>query len=787
MMGRHRLLAGALATATWLAPALASALSASDAQTRAATSLKQVEGELGQIGAAAAKAAQRQRTPASRVADAELLVGIKDWDRAIDLLSQVIELHRQGKASVAAHADASFLLGEAYFKSGQLLSAELHFREILDKGATVPYDRFAGRSLGRLVDIAIQTGRLDGLDDLVARAARLSGADPTGSLPYARAKAYFAKRDLAAAKSAIASVPSSSAWAIQAQYLLGVILVREAAPAPGGDGAGQPTRYAAAVEQFRRVTRMSAPTAQQRHVVDLAWMAVGRLFYESDQFLDASEAYSHVDRTSPELGHMLYELAWVYVRLGDYQRAQRSLEVLSATDPDSREIADGTLLRADLMLRSGQFAEALALYESVRSRFEPIREQVATFLATSTDPAVYYDLLVDESAKEGSEKALPPLALRWAREEAEDSRAFAVIDDVARARDLVRRSRRLVVKLEGVLSGGGRVRAFPELQASLEAALALANRVALARMALAQGMDDVGSASPGGELGRVRAERRSLMKRLAMAPASDGDFRRRESQGEKQWNRVSQQVQRMSLEADRLQALINALERVMRDADKHGVTRDPESRRRFRAEIDDNKRLLEGFRSRINELRDRIDLGRSQVGFGDQRYVDDDRIRARFRQLFAREVELVAGGGDGGSAAEYARAIRPLLARADSLEARLEGTATELQRTAKQRGEKLLADVARESSAIEDYASKLEAMDLEARSAVGEVAMRNLALVRDRLKGVVLRADVGIVQQAWEVRETQRIRVRNLQRERAREELRLNDELREVLDDAEVQ
>ena len=50
---------------------------------------------------------------------------------------------------------------------------------------------------------------------------------------------------------------------------------------------------------------------------------------------------------------------------------------------------------------------------------------------------------------------------------------------------------------------------------------------------------------------------------------------------------------------------------------------------------------------------------------------------------------------------------------------------------------------------------------------------------------MVLRADVGIVQEAWESREEHRVRVRNLLRERSREEQNLNDELREVLEDAE--
>ena len=45
-------------------------------------------------------------------------------------------------------------------------------------------------------------------------------------------------------------------------------------------------------------------------------------------------------------------------------------------------------------------------------------------------------------------------------------------------------------------------------------------------------------------------------------------------------------------------------------------------------------------------------------------------------------------------------------------------------------------------------------------------------------------ADVGITEEAWEVREEQRTRVRNLQVERAREDRLLKEELNEVLDDS---
>ena len=62
--------------------------------------------------------------------------------------------------------------------------------------------------------------------------------------------------------------------------------------------------------------------------------------------------------------------------------------------------------------------------------------------------------------------------------------------------------------------------------------------------------------------------------------------------------------------------------------------------------------------------------------------------------------------------------------------------------------------------------------------------MRNFANVRDRLENIVLRADVGITEEAWEVREEQLTRVRRLRIERARGVRRLQEELSEVLDDS---
>jgi tetratricopeptide (TPR) repeat protein len=728
-------------------------------------------------------------TPAQRIAAGDMLLRTGDYDAAVDQLSKVLELYRQGQMPENAYADGSFLIGEAYFQSSQYLSARRHYREVLDSAAKPSFAGYAGRSLSRLVDIALRTGDLSSLDYVFARLDSLPVSDSTGSLAYARAKALFARRDFTAAKSAVNAVPANSEYTLQTQYLLGVIMLREATPPPAAEGAAPPAsaqrpRYGAAIEQFRKVTRIPAPTMALRHGIDLAWMAIGRLYYESEAYPEAAEAYSHVDRRSPEFSTMLHELAWVYVRLGDYQRAQRALEVLTITDPNRLDVADGSLLRADLLLRSGEFKNALDLYQSVRVRFDPIRESVDRFISTTTDPAAYYDRLTADPDIQTDDK-LPPLALAWAREMAEDENVFIVIDDARRSRDLIKKSRKLAYKLNGVLAVPTRAKAFPELRAAMEHNMAVTNKVAKARVVLAQGMDNV-AGDAGGELGSVRQQRRSLMRRMGFLPVTPADFAKRDETGDRQWNKVSQALQELTVEADKLGAIINGLKRVLSEGAQFGVNPDPATRERFRLEIEANERDLEGYRKRIQEYRDGIELGRAQSGFGDQRYVEDDQVRRRFREVFAREVALVSAGQDTGDASEYARSIQPTLARADTLELSLEAKRAELERTAASKAEVLRKKIADEVVALESYSARLDQLDQEARLVVGEVAMRNFMRVRDRVKGIVLRADIGVVQEAWEQREEQRQRVRNLQRERAREEQMLNDELREVLEDAEA-
>jgi tetratricopeptide (TPR) repeat protein len=757
--------------------------------------LTDVNRNTGAVEQAIARARADERSPEARIADAELLLGNKDYEHASVLLNQVVEKYPN---HATAYPDALFLLGETYFGAKQYYSARRVYRQIVDRGSERRFTDYQAKALARLVDVAIRIQDYTTLDELFARMGAMSTSSPGYvELAYARGKGLYAKGDLAGAKTALASVAPTSPYFPQSRYLLGVVAMKEAPrPAPAvTTNAKSPSsfataadraRYAPAVEAFRQVTRLPPDTPEHREVIDLAWLAIGRLFYETDQFSDAIEAYNHVDRNSPEFSRMLYELAWVYVRLGDADRAQRSLEVLSIADPGSSNMPDATLLRADLMLRAGQFEKALNLYQSARAQFDPMRDQVETFLSTSTDPAVYYDKLSnrDELAGMTSKTDLPPIAVTWAREEGNGPAAFAVIDDVSQSRDLIKGANQYVEKLTALLSAPNRVRAFPELKAGEERALALLNSVSKARVRLAEGLDDVENSSVSDEMERVRNERRTLQKRMQYLPVTDGDFADRENQAQKQWNSVSQKLQQLTLQVDQLQAIINGLKRTLREGAIHGVTRDLASQREFEAELTQNEHDIGVYKQEMDALRKMVDSGRAQVGFGDQRFVEDAEVRVQFRRVLNEEVRLVRGGAAGGSANSYAQRIEPVLAQADATDTRLEAMYAELEQRVGVKAAELRATVDAEVAKIAGYQASLDGLDSEARTTVGEVARYNFEQVRDRLRNIVLRSDVGVTEEAWEVREEELTRVRNLQLERSRSAQQLNEELREVLDDS---
>ncbi|HEY4011719.1 MAG TPA: tetratricopeptide repeat protein [Polyangiaceae bacterium] len=755
-----------------------------DAVASAQGDLAGVSRDIPGIQAAIDRAKADRRSPEERLANGELLYRTNDFRRAIVVLSEILEEF----PNTPSYPDALWLRGETYYAGHDYLSARRDYADLVAHGSEPRFSVYFGRGLARLVDVSL---RLDDppetLGPIFEKFKLVPPAQVDAGLLYAKGKAYYRLGSWNDATQAFSEVAAGTQYTHQARYFEGVIAMKIAklpAAASAGDQTKGRPQYYAAIEAFRAVTELAPDTPEHQHVIDLAWMAIGRCFYEMEQYARATAAYSKVGRESPEFGTMLYELAWVYVRLGDVQRAERSLEVLMISDPNSQFIADGTLLRADLLLRAGAFDRALELYDRVRMQYDPLRAKVDAFIDTTKDVSVYYEKLaareLDALARDDQ---LPDVAVRWAREAEDGPLAFAVVDDVNECKTLIRQSTQLIDKLTALTGASNRVRAFPELEAGEEAAIGLVNRISRARLTLAHALDDEEPRDLGGDIGQVRQQRRSLMAIMEGLPVREQDFVTREQQGKAQWNNLSQELTRRSNEVDALQAAVNGLRRMLSEGPSHGVVRDPVTMQRFQAELNANEHDLTVYASEIQELRRQVEFGRAQIGLGDSRYQRDTSARSDFRTALEREVQLAAGGAAASDAQRYATEVGPVLTQSDQYESQLLGLLQQIETQVGKRAGELQQKIETERLSLATYQTQLTALDGDARDLVGHVAERNFRLVRDKLRGIVLRADVGITEQAWEVREEELSRVRSLQSERSRQEQVLDEELKEVRDD----
>ncbi len=745
--------------------------------------LTRIESDARNLASERIRRSNQRRSPThveERLTDGELFYRLQDYVRASIIFTDIVENYPQH----SAYPDALFLLADSLYRAGDYLGSRTRFRQLLDRAGEPAYRPYIQRALGRLIEVAIHTRDFDGVEEYFNQLSRLPPQEVEAATNYYRAKYLYNRavptedvlrdRDegdappaldqdrLEQARVQFEAVPEGSPYYPQSRYFIGVIYTLR----------GQ---YPQGIEAFRRVLRVRATTLEHRKVVELTQLALGRLYYETDQLDQAIEAYQQVPRTSANFDVALYEIAWVYIRQGDSTRAERALEVLAVAAPDSRFIPDGAVLRGNLLLRNGRFDDAEEVFRQVRRQFGPVRRELEDMLAAHADPHAYFRELVRENMETfDADEFLPPLARRWASMEGDMDRALGILSDLAQARQLVRETADLIDRLNAAINSPNRVNVFADLRRHRERTTALRNRLARVRRQL---IENEGRTMSGGsgELAEVRQQRRRIESLLGRMPTDGEDFDIRNDQLLGRYRRLSRELSHLEVELMGMEARITATDRFLTDtADQQ---RDPGAAEATRSELETHRAAVDEYRSQIEQLERLIEIARIQVGVGDARYQRDDRLRTEYNGLVERERQLLAAAG-----VRRPRELDQMFARAIEVEAVLDRHDNLVDQVVEERTAEMREVIGEESTNLEGYRNALASLEGETIEVVGAVTQSNFDDVRHRFYDLVLRADVGRIDVAWARREEHRMRVDLLTRERSREIQALDDEFREIMD-----
>jgi TolA-binding protein len=714
-----------------------------------------------------------------RLTDGELFYRLKDYVRASIIFTDIAENYPKH----ASYPDAVFLLAESLFQAKDYLGARARYRVILDHANSPAFRPHLQRSLGRLIEIAIHIQQFDGIQDYFDSLAKLPPSEIDAATAYFRAKYLYSvavpgdamaadeskvpeldPTKLDRARAAFEAVQGNSPFYAQARYFIGVLYTLR----------GQ---YNEALNEFERVAKSTAKTEQQRDVVELAQLAAGRLYYETNQLDRAIASYQSVPRTSRRFDTALFETAWAYIRMGDSTRASRSLEVLSVASPDSKYIPDGKLLRGNLLLRDGHYEDATTVFTEVTQEFQPVREELDTVIAQHEDPQAYFKGLVHDNLEEFDAGAfLPPLALKWANIDGDMQRALDAVSDLSLARRLTKETGSVIERLTSALRSPNPVSLFGDLRVQRERTIALRNRLAHVRQTLIAADEASSQRFKGTELEAVRQRRRQVERELAGLPVNDKDFEKRNETVDGSFRALDKELSELDVQLLGLDAQIVATQRFVGDTMK-----DPSQQsgvQAYQAELSTQQKAVDDYREQLEHLEVELESGRIQVGVGDTTYVKDDQLRVEYTALIAQERKLIelAGGKSPSNIDEMFR-------RADVAESLLTQRDQAIDKVVAERSNDMQKVIDEESVNLTGYQQRLVELDGETEDVVGVITFANFRKVQHRFYDLVLKADVGLIDVGWAEREEHRTRIDLLTRERNRALQALDEEFNEITDE----
>ena len=667
-----------------------------------------------------------------RLLDAELLFNLKNYREAATVLLDVVDRFPHSRA----YEDALFLLGESLYQDKDYNSAKRYFTQAIEKRTG---SRQEQKAVQRLIEIAVHTGEMDRIDDLLARLQNVPLANLEPSVPYVRGKAAYFQGRLDDALEAFTSLPPNHPYYLRARYFAATTWVKK------GD-------LASALVSFDAVLRTQAQTEEDREIQDLARLALGRLYYERGEFEKARDMYASLPRQSKHFEEAMDELAWTAIKAKDYKAAYRALDLILLQNPDTPQGPELRLLMGNLHVRVGNFALANDVFLQARDQFAPIHLQLKlTQQKAATDPKYFESLLGKGLEKFDVAILVPPTAVKWVKAEPEVARVLTLTEDVSDLQRGIKESQATLARLQLAVDGPLKVGIFSDLgQMRANSSEVLNQLVALRQRFVAKMRAltaDKLTPDEKGRLDQIARERVALEAELRDLPQSASKLKDREKQARADLEVLDSRASEFNVEIQGMEAELVAIEQYF-----------IRSRSDQKIKPEDLAQPVESLRQVINDLRDANERLRNEIAEAAHEatigVATGDRDRNAIAMLMAvmkRERDVFAGARARLSPSEQNDfdAIAGILARADDVQGRLAEFDKRVDEAAVKRIAELKVKIDRERGELEAASRSLGKILSESQSVGGGLAQAMLSKITDRFYELVVQSDVGLVDVAW--------------------------------------
>jgi len=753
-----------------------------------------VEGEARELGSGIKKPTGQPKKDdvlSRRLIDAQVAFGVGNYDNAALLLYDYVAQATRGRD----YDTALYYLGESLFQKKDRVASRTYFTQLVKE---LPSSKYYQQSLERLIELSLILGDTDGVDGWLADLDRVPSDKRRPSVPYVRGKYAFAQNDFAGAEGWFKQVPADSEYGFQAQYYLGTAYV-------GMKELGKATQAMAALLD------REAKTDDDARVKELAQLALGRLYYERDQPTKAIDSYLLIDRKSDLFPDALYEVAWVYVKSQQYDKALRALELLALADPTSQRLPTVRILEGNLRVRKAQgihekvlagldtgsasgteeYAKATKLFGETHELYAPPHDELAKIIAANEDPQAFLAQITGRASETfHTNSTMPEIAAAWIRDEPNVNRVMTVETDLGDIQDEINEAERTIQRLDAVLGSANRVNIFPSLATKRSRSTELLEDLLAMREKLAE--EEYGLAKKGNANAQLAAvdpltqRRRALVAQWKAMPDAAISYGQRVEKAQGLFDDVDRQLAEVLVTIDTTQATVVALDKFVKESAEPA---DPAAKKAWIAQKLDAQKVIAELNIELAEMHQELDgirrevvLGRDEAGSGDEVSLRARTLRDQLRAAYADEHRAVArltladakrGGKIGDLIRRSDTAMGQLDTVNDTIDQIVEVALTEVKDT-----------LTYEKAELASYRREFLLYEAESRALGGTVLGNAFRDVKAKFYDVLVRSDVGVVDVGWSQKEESDEDLARLNVEKQREIKQLRDEFADLIREA---
>lgn len=626
--------------------------------------------------------------------------------------------------------EAVYKLAESLFRNRNYISSARYFEMLI---TDIENSKYKIESLKRLISASYHLGDYSVAKRYYTEFVEI-GYDMSKDqdLIYFLAKSLFYDNQIDEATKVFSTVSVQGAYYPQSQYFLGVIKLRK--------GLVQE-----ALSYFEKVAEITQGDKYYKfgRVFDLSVVAAARTAFELGDLVKSVKYYVMLDKKSEHFAEAYYELCWTYIKKEEYARAIDALRLIKYIAPDSIVAPKAEILEGSLLIKLRRYGEAMVIFDQVVKKYSTIKDELNTIDSKS--------FLLNAKSGKLSKTLSPysPVVRSLLKENKKFSSAMKLGDDVSELEEEINRVTQLESKIGSIVDNKNVASLFPPLKEGSNSALFLQSRIASIRNELLEmrktviwGVIDEIDKKQFNQLEKEKSELTGIIENAPIAP----------EQIEKQASEYANMIISMEEELHRIIIQTNSLYNQL-----DGISI-------FYAKIKGSQsddKLLERINREKNEIQKSLDfltVYKKEVESEKNRLVLGGDIISRvilarnsLNKIISKQDEILSRYD--GKVSDISNRVKNLIKKAQTVDAKLEKFYDDLNDTVKEIINKIRVSYENEKNNLNEYKSELLEIKREITEMAALAMYSNINRVKSSFSDLILQADLGIIDVAWDKKE----------------------------------